>query len=935
MRRARGFSPFARFAGGVLTLFLLLMGAGTVLAALWMSQITASLPDVSALPALLSPSGDGVFQPTRLYDRTGQHLLYTLENPGLTRRTLSLDPARPDHISPEVVRVIIPLLDEAFWNSPGVDARHLLDPYPRTIAERLVLNLLLDQEAPDARRALRMRLLAAQVVSQYGRRQVLEWYLNSAPFGHLAYGIESAARLYLDKSASELNLAEAALLIPLLNTPALNPLDAPAAALENQQAALDALLEKNVLTPEEHQRARNTPLRLRENFPESRSAAGAFTTLVLDQIAAQLGRQRLERGGLRIITTLDWTLQQELQCSVQAHLARIEGQSVQVILPDGSPCQMSRLLPTRPPVERAPGNLAASALVMNPRTAQVLAFVGDTTRAGEAAYLSVHPAGTLLPPFAIVTAFSRAYSPATLVWDLPQDLSLPNLDGTFHGPVRLRIALANDYVSALSRVIQQMGDDHRLWQLAQALGLEDLSGVQGTQNWENARFSLPQLAQAYAFFPNMGMLYGVQEDSTRPLQPVTALYVEDAQGNVVLDGTQTQSRALVSAPITYLMHHVLSDEPARWQTLGYPNPLEIGRPAGAKIGRASGGKDLWTVGYTRDHLALVWMGEMAAQSQPPALRVQDAAALWHAIMQYVSRDLPPREWETPAGISTVQVCDPSGLLPTPACPQVVTEVFLTGNEPIAYDNLYQVVQINRETGRRATVFTPPALVDEKVYMNLPPEALEWAQSQGIETPPEKYDAIQMPLMPAGAQIIEPLPFAMVRGEVMIRGTAGGEGFAFYQVQAGEGLNPQSWIEIARGDRPVENGLLGRWDTAGLEGLYALRLQVVRADQSVDTAILQVTVDNTPPFARVLSPLPEQTLTVKPRQSITLRAEAEDTSGIVRVEWWLDGQKMGENLVAPFSWHWQATEGQHTLFVRAFDAAGNVGESPRIIFRISR
>lgn len=935
MRRKRGFSPFVRFLMGLLVIVLLALGAGTALTAVWMSQITAGLPDVSTLPDLLSPSGEGVFQPTRLYDRTGQHLLYTLENPGLTRRTLSIDPARPDHLSPEVIRVAIPLLDATFWENPGFDASNLLDPYPQTIAERLVLNLLLDREQPDSRRALRMRLLAAQVVSRYGRRQVLEWYLNSAPFGHLTYGIESAARLYLDKSASELNLAEAALLIPLLNTPALNPLDAPAAAKENQQAALDVLLEKNILTPEEHQRARSTPLRLRESFPESRSVAGAFTTLVLDQVAARLGRQRLERGGLRIITTLDLTLQQELQCSVQAHLAQIQGQSYQAVLPDGSPCQMSRLLPTRPPVERASEALTASALVMNPQTAQILAFVGDTSRAGEAAYLSVHPAGTLLPPFALVTAFARAYSPATMVWDLPQDLSLPNLDGTFHGPIRLRTALANDYAGALSRVLQPMGGEV-LWQLAQALGLEDLNfGSRSGASWESARFSLPQLAQAYALFPNMGTVYGVQMEDYRPLQPVTVLYVEDGQGNVLLDLTQPQSRTLVSAPIAYLMHHVLSDEPARWQTLGYPNPLEIGRPAGAKIGRASRGKDLWAVGYTRDHLAVVWMGESTPESQSPSLRVADVAALWHAAMQYVSRDLPPRDWEVPAGVSTVQVCEPSGLLPTSACPQVVSEVFLTGNEPVAYDTLYQVVQINRETGRRATVFTPPSLVDEKVYMNLPPEALEWAQSQGIEIPPEKYDAIQMPLMPENAQMTHPAPFAMVHGEVIIRGTAGGAGFTFYQLQAGEGLNPQSWIEIASGDQPVKNGVLGKWNTTGLEGLYALRLQVIRADQTVDTAILQVTVDNTAPYVRILSPLPEQTFTLKPRQSITLLAEAEDTGGIARVEWWLDGQKIGESRVAPFSLPWQAGEGQHTLLVRAFDAAGNMGETSLITFRVSR
>jgi hypothetical protein len=104
-------------------------------------------------------------------------------------------------------------------------------------------------------------------------------------------------------------------------------------------------------------------------------------------------------------------------------------------------------------------------------------------------------------------------------------------------------------------------------------------------------------------------------------------------------------------------------------------------------------------------------------------------------MQYALRDLPSASWEAPPGIVTVSVCDPSGLLPTAICPNVVNEVFLDGRQPVETDTLYQTFQINIESGLLATVFTPPELVETRTYMVVPPQARQWAQTAGIDTPP--------------------------------------------------------------------------------------------------------------------------------------------------------------------------------------------------------
>lgn len=211
-------------------------------------------------------------------------------------------------------------------------------------------------------------------------------------------------------------------------------------------------------------------------------------------------------------------------------------------------------------------------------------------------------------------------------------------------------------------------------------------------------------------------------------------------------------------------------------------------------------------------------------------------------MQTVSGDAPADGWTVPQDVSTITVCDPSGMLPTQECPSLVSEVFLNGSEPIQADNLYREFGINRETGLLATVFTPPELIETRIYMLVPESARDWALSAGLDIPPASYDAIQAPPVNPFVNVTEPKLFAEVGGVVKIVGTAAGENFQYYRVQVGKGLNPQEWIQVG-GDviAPVENAVLAEWDTSGLSGLYAVQLLVVRTDQIVDTAVIQVTI----------------------------------------------------------------------------------------------
>jgi membrane carboxypeptidase/penicillin-binding protein len=848
-----------------------------------------------------------------------------------------MDPAAAKHLSPQLVQMTVALVDPDFWQTPGADWRQWQEQRPQTLAERLVDDMLIGDEAPGLRRTLRMRLLATQLTSRFGRAQILDWYLNSANFGHQAYGAEAAAQLYLGKSASDLTLSEAVLLAVVVQAPALNPLDAPAAAIERQAQALELLGQQGIISPENLQLARLNPPVILVAEKVAETPAPAFARLALDQLVALLGPRAVERGGLRVITSLDLDLQQQAACALKIQLARLEragGQSTAA----SQACQTARLLPALPLIEQAlPAELNGSLVVTDPQSGEVLTLLGDSTVDKESALSMARQPGTLLAPFASAAAFARGSTPASLVWDIPASLppelaERQNPSGQFFGPQRLRFALANDYLAALSALLVQNGPAE-VWQQATLFGLPPLNaGDKPAELYYSGGAVTPlQMAQAYAVFANLGSQNGLKLPGEEAIQPVFILKAEDIFGRTRFSQL-SQTQAVLSEGLAYLVHHILSDESARWPALGHPNPLEIGRPAGAKIGQTSNRRNVWAAGYTPQRMAVVALELSGPENARAPLEPKMAAGIWYAVMQYANRDLPVKDWSAPANVVSVQVCDPSGLLPKPDCPSVVSEVFLSGSEPVSADNLYKSYQINRETGKLATIYTPVTLVEQRVFMVYPPEAREWAKQSGLALPPTDYDIIQSPALSAEVQITSPALFSYVGGKVEIYGTAAGEGFKSYRLQAGKGLNPTDWVQIgAESTRPVTDDLLGEWDTQGLEGLYALRLLVIRQNQQVDSAALQITLDNVLPQAHILYPAQDQTLTPLDG-SLSFQADVQDDVGLKKVEWLLDGSVDTVQQNAPFNrLVWRSRVGQHTLQIRAYDLAGNKAESEIIKF----
>jgi membrane carboxypeptidase/penicillin-binding protein PbpC len=429
-----------------------------------------------------------------------------------------------------------------------------------------------------------------------------------------------------------------------------------------------------------------------------------------------------------------------------------------------------------------------------------------------------------LDAFIYLTGFTRGLSPASLIWDIPGRTEIQNFDGQHHGPMRLRVALVNDYPAPAAQVLAQMGVEN----------VDKITSSFGVAR--NEDLSLMNAAGAFGAFAREGVYFGQEVNAA--FMPVTILKVEGVDGSLWLDWTTPQAKPVVTPALAYLMNHALSDETARAGALASSNVLNVGRPAAVKLGQTEDARDAWTIGYTPSRVVVVWTG---ARSTPLQGGPRGVAVLWNALMQIASQNLPREGWSLPAGVSVINVCDPSGMLPTSDCPNIVNEVFLNSNEPIQSDNMYRRVAINRETGLLATVFTLPQLIEERVYFVVPQDARAWAESAGLAIPPAAYDVIQAPPINPEVNITAPELFSEVNGTVRIMGTAAGEDFASYRILVGQGLNPREWIQVAEGIEPITDDLLAMWNTEGLSGLYAVQLQVIRSDQRVDTAVIQVTV----------------------------------------------------------------------------------------------
>lgn len=912
--------------------FLLVPGVSFAVAGVVLYRdISRDLPSPEGLAQL--PAGA-----TRIFDRNGK-LLYEIIDPKDARRSY----VPLSDISPHVINATIATEDAEFYSHSGINLRGVFraalvlvtgsGPIQggSSITQQLVKNVLLDPQERYERtflRKAREMLLALEVERRYTKDQILEAYLNTICYGNLSCGIGSAAESYFGVSAKELDLAQASMLVGIPQAPALySPLANPEGAKERQAVVLDLMARRGFITREQAEAAKAQ--RLTYQNVRFDIQAPHFVQYVREALEKRYGKEALYRDGLRVTTTLDLDLQQQAERIVREHVERLRANRVN----------------------------NAALVAIRPSTGEILAMVGsadffDQSIDGQVnVALSPRQPGSSFKPITYLASFLKGYTPATMLLDVrtafPDGNNPPyvpeNVDRRFRGPVSVRQALAMSLNIPAVRALSYVGVPDAI-ALAHRLGITTLTrantyGLSLTLG--GGEVYLLDMAYVYSVFANGGTMIGepVPPEERRPgmreLNPVSILRVEDNRGNVLYEFKGPEQRQVVDPRHIYLITDILSDNDARAPLFGPNSALVLpGRQAAVKTGSSDDYRDTWAIGYTPDLVTGVWVGNTDYTPMERVLSSTTAAPIWRDFMVAALKDTPPKRFPMPSGLVQVPICVPSGLLPTPTCPQTRTELFVAGTEPKTPDPLWQTVRIDRTTGLLASATTPRENIEERVFLLLPPEAADWARDNNIPQPPRDY----VPASSGSTAITTPRAGAAVRGQVAVQGNANAEGFQRYVVEYGAGLNPSSWAPLGSPQTsPVQGGTLATWDTTRLpDGIYTLRLTTFSSRSGPQTVTVPVTIDNQPPSVRVTQPADRSSLRLQSdpsRNNVNLQAEVQDRGTIARVEFFVDGERVGVSTVYPYSSVWAATRGTHRIHAVAYDAAGNSSQSAPVTINV--
>jgi 1A family penicillin-binding protein len=710
--------------------------------------VFAGLPSVDHIAAGMAlPS-------TRIYDRQG-HLLYQIADPNK-----GVNEVIPLSDLPEcMTQATIATEDANFYSHPGVDIQGIMRALwinlkggevvagGSTITQQVARNLLLDPDQRAERtlqRKLRESVLAVELTQRYSRDDILALYLNQTYYGNLAYGIEAAARAYFGKDASDLTLAECAMLAGLPQAPsAYDPLSNPETAKGRQRIVLDLMVKHGYITQAQADQAHKEALQYAATpFPIE---APHFVAAVWTQLQRDYPDELYE-GGLEVITTLDLDWQNAAQDAAQRHLDRLN----------------------HPPVGEPAHNVHNAALVaLDPHTGQILAMLGspdyfDNSIDGAVnATLAPRQPGSALKPFTYAAAFDPTqpdpWTPATMVLDVGTPFVTRRLSSytpsnyglVEHGPVLIREALASSYNIPAVVTLDHIGLD-ALVSLTTRLGistLTDTSRLDLSLTLGGGEVRLLELTAAYGALANGG--YRVE--------PAYILEVRDRDGHVLYEWQPPgYEKPVIDPRVDFLITDILSDNEARIPSFGPASPLNIGRPAAAKTGTTTNFRDNWTVGYTPNLVVGVWAGNADNSPMIEVSGISGAGPIWNEFMRRVLRGQPELEFPVPDGLVRAEVCATSGLLPTPLCPKTRWEWFIDGTVPTAYDSFYQLFTLDRRTGLLADDTTPAEDREDRVYLVLPPEARDWAKRQGIPEPPVGAQIVGGADIPA--RLLSPDPY---------------------------------------------------------------------------------------------------------------------------------------------------------------------------------
>ncbi|MDQ6710731.1 MAG: transglycosylase domain-containing protein [Candidatus Dormibacteraeota bacterium] len=695
-RRRRGHGPKLLVIG--LTIFATLGLSGGAEAYDKYQTYTRDLPD----PSSLNPKE--LAQATRIYDRHGT-LLYVKHTEGVVRTVVPLAA-----ISPHLVQATIALEDRQFYTHHGIDfqrtvgaaladlTRQHVVQGASTITQQLVKRMFVGSDV-SLERKIREAALALEIERRYSKNDILTLYLNQIFYGHEAYGIEAAAQTYFAKSAKNLDIAEAAMLAAIPNSPSqydpLNP-QTSASARGRQGIVLKALLRDHYITDKEYATALKEALVYKNGSIQRDVKAPWFVDYVLTQLGKQYGDAVVQSGGLSVWTTLDLPLQQMAEKAVTTEV-------------------------TRPDLKARNVNNGA-AEVIDPNTGQVLAMVGsanyyDQGIGGQYNVITDgqgRQPGSSFKVYVYATALSNGIAPSTLINDTQGKIdghAFVDWDHRSEGVITVRRALEESRNIPALLLMKQMGYD-RVFQTARMMGVTgaNLTPVRGLAQAIGSTEVLPlQHFNAYGVFASGGIYH----------DPTVILKVQDSSGKILQEWKPNPGVRVLSPQVAFMMSDILKPVGAA---------LNIKRPFAAKTGTTENWHDSWLVGYNPDVVIGTWMGHTCAGGCAANMNsnlnvvwgVQGAGLIFRDIFNSYVAPLPVHDFAVPDGLKKITVCKASGLKATANCAgQTVTDWFIAGNSPTRDDDWYRQVRVCTTDGLLATPDIPLNLTALKSFLIYP------------------------------------------------------------------------------------------------------------------------------------------------------------------------------------------------------------------------
>jgi len=555
------------------------------------------------------------------------------------------------NMSPYIQQAIIANEDSRFYNHSGIDPMGIIRAVwvnlranslvegGSTLTQQLAKNMFLTQERTFTRK-IKELVLAIVIEQKFSKQEILQAYLNQVYFGEGAYGVETGSQVYFGKHASELTLAESALLAGLPRGPSLySPYVDIKAAQERRLTVLTGMVKQGYITQQQANEANATPITL-VGKKKRGIQASYFLDYIAKELVARYGANRVYKGGLKVYTTMDSKVQQ----GAEAVLGKQQG----------------------------------AVLALDPRTGYIRGMVGGRNyeeSQSNRVLTEVRQPGSAFKPFVYATAINQGLTANAIIID--QSINIggyapQNYDKKFHGPITLKKALKLSVNIASVKLGQQVGIVNVL-DLAKNMGINTLvaedNNLATSLGGLTQGVSLFELATAYTAFANGGILS----------KPVAILKVLD-ENDQILEEAHIAQRAVLSPEVSYIVTNMMQGVIEE----GTGTPANIGRSAAGKTGTTDGYETAWFIGYTPELLVGIYVGN--DNRSTVGISGTEVAGLWGKMMSKILAGTKQSQFTIPPTIiANVPICTDSGKLAVTGCKEIEYSAFIRGTEPTLLD----------------------------------------------------------------------------------------------------------------------------------------------------------------------------------------------------------------------------------------------------------